>query len=62
MKVPLLSKAQVRILEEELIEPALAPDPLPADLVPSTPFNRQTVEAAVPVGERFHLHDLRMVR
>lgn len=60
MKVPLLAKAQVRILEEELIEPALAPDSLPAELVPSTAFNRQTVEAAVPMGERFHLDDLRM--
>ena len=60
MTVPLLSKAQVRILEEELVEPALAPDALPAELVPSTPFNRQTVEAVVPVGERFHLDDLRM--
>lgn len=62
MKVPLLSKAQVRIVEEELIEPALAPDPLPHDLVPSTPFDRQTVQPAVPIGARFHLDDLRMFR
>ncbi|HEV2414049.1 MAG TPA: NAD(P)H-binding protein [Candidatus Dormibacteraeota bacterium] len=60
MTVPLLSKAQVRILEEELIEPALAPDQLPPELVPSIPFNRQTVDAVTPVGERFHLDDLRM--
>lgn len=59
MTIPLLSKAQVRILEEELIEPALAPDRLPAELVPTTPLNRQTVESVMPEGERFHLNDLR---
>ena len=59
MTVPLISKAQVKILEEEVIEPAMAPDMLPAELAPKTPFNRQTVEPAVPDRERFHLSDLR---
>jgi len=60
MTVPLVATAQVRILEEELIEPAMAPDDLPADLLPRTPFDEAAVSAGLPSQlERFGLRDLR---
>jgi NADH dehydrogenase len=60
MTVPLIAAAQVRILEEEVVDPALAPDPLPDDLLPSTAFNAETVRAGVPACTPFGLGDLRM--
>jgi uncharacterized protein YbjT (DUF2867 family) len=60
MTVPLLATAQVRILEEELVEPAMAPDDLPSDLLPRTPFDETAVRAGMPARlERFGLKDLR---
>jgi uncharacterized protein YbjT (DUF2867 family) len=38
MKVPLVARAQVRILSEGVVEPALSCDPLPNDLVPTRKF------------------------
>lgn len=60
MTVPLVATAQVRILEEELIEPTLAPDRLPADLTPRIPFDATSVRAGLPARlKRFGLADLR---
>jgi uncharacterized protein YbjT (DUF2867 family) len=60
MTVPLVTTAQVRILEEELVEPAMAPDELPADLLPRTQFDEAAVRAGLPFQlERFGLRDLR---
>ncbi|HTW10390.1 MAG TPA: hypothetical protein VME46_22995, partial [Acidimicrobiales bacterium] len=59
MTVPLISLAQVRILAEEVIEPANAPDKLPEDLVPTTAFDEPAVRAGLPGPGPFRLDDLR---
>lgn len=62
MTVPLVSTAQVRILVEEVVEPTLAPDSLPADLVPRTPFDTPSIRAGLPDPGPFGLADLRWRR
>jgi len=59
MKVPLESAAQVRILTEGIVEPVLAPDRLPDDLLPATPFSLQAIRDGLPPKQRFTLADLR---
>jgi NADH dehydrogenase len=59
MTFPLISVAQVRILREEVIEAVNAPDQVPSDLVPATPFDETTVRAGLPPAGRFTLEDLR---
>jgi len=59
MTVPLVAKAQVRILSEGVIEPATPCEPLPADLVPSRGFTDAAVRAGLPAPGGFGLHDLR---
>jgi hypothetical protein len=60
MSVPLVSLAQVRILREEVLEPVLAPDPVPdIDLVPSTAFDPASIRAGLTELDRFHAADLR---
>ncbi len=59
MTVPLISTAQVRILEEELIEPALAPESLPDDLTPTTRFDEESIQERLPKAGGFSLIDLR---
>lgn len=59
MTVPLISRAQVRILAEEVVQPLLAPDPLPSDLVPGTPFDEAAIRAGLPDPGPFGLDDLR---
>lgn len=59
MVTPLISVAQVRILSEEVIAPLLAPDPVPADLAPVTPFTVQTIASALPDCAPFRVADLR---
>ena len=59
MTVPLIAVAQVRMLEEEVVEPVLAPDPLPADLLPVTAFNDESVRAGMPECSPFGFTDLR---
>lgn len=61
MTVPLVARAQVRMLREEIVTPALAPGLLPADLTPSTPFDESTIAAALPAPGRFTRKDLRLV-
>ena len=58
MTVPLVSAAQVRILSEGLVEPVLAPDALPDDLEPRTPFSHDAIRARLPAPDRFHRSDL----
>jgi uncharacterized protein YbjT (DUF2867 family) len=59
MTVPLIATGQVRILEEEVVEPTMAPDRLPDDLVPRTPFNENSIRVRLPEPGRFGLADLR---
>jgi NADH dehydrogenase len=61
MRVPMLSVAQVRILREG-IAPVLAPDELPPDLVPTTPYDLTSVRAGLPEPGGFTRADLRFCR
>lgn len=62
MTEPLVARAQVRMLEEEIVEPVLAPDRLPSRLEPRTAFDHGAVRAGLPaVPERFGLDDLRVL-
>lgn len=61
MVVPLVAKAQARMLAEGVSEPApYAPQP-PADIRPSRSFSDERIRAALPAG-RFGPSDLRLVR
>jgi len=62
MTTPVLSLAQARILTEQVVEATLAPDRLPGDLVPSTPFDERSIRAGLPDPGRFGLADLRCRR
>jgi NADH dehydrogenase len=59
MTVPLISLAQVRILEEEVIEAVNAPDVLPDSLIPKTRFDETAIRAGLPDPGAFRLDDLR---
>ena len=59
MKVPLVARAQVRILSEGVVEPALACDPLPADLFPKHRFTDEQIRRGLPEPGPFTLKDLR---
>lgn len=59
MTIPLASLAQVRILQEGLIEPWGSIDPLPADLIPQTPLSDETLRAGLPPAGPFTWGDLR---
>lgn len=59
MKVPLVAKAQVRILSEGVVEPALTCDPLPEDLVPVRRFTETQIRSGLPQPGPFGLRDLR---
>lgn len=61
MVVPLVAKAQARMLAEGVAESAPHAPELPADLRPSRPFSDDSIRAAMPEG-RFSLDDLRIVR
>lgn len=59
MVVPLVAKAQARMLAEGVSEPApWAPEP-PEGIRPSRPFDDDSIRAALPTG-RFGLSDLRL--
>ena len=61
MTVPLVAKAQVRILEEGLVEPTNAPDRLPGDLAPGVAFDDESIRKRLPAPlERFGVRDLRL--
>jgi len=57
MTVPLTAFAQVRILSESLVEPVLAPDVLPDDLMPRTAFTDAQIRKGLPEPDRFGLKD-----
>jgi NADH dehydrogenase len=59
MKIPLVSQAQVRILSEGIVEPAMACDFLPADLQPTTRFTQDQIRKGLPKAGGFGIADLR---
>lgn len=59
MRVPLLSRAQVEILAEGVVEPLPGADEPPDDLRPTTTFSEATVRAGLPAAGGFGLADLR---
>lgn len=59
MKIPLVARAQVRILSEGVIEPAMPCDPLPADLIPTRCFTAEQIRLGLPEPGPFGLRDLR---
>ena len=59
MKVPLVAKAQVRILEEGVTEPAASCDELPVDLIPTRCFTEEQIRLGLPEPGPFGLRDLR---
>jgi NADH dehydrogenase len=62
MVVPLISRAQVRILAEGIVEPLPAADGLPVDLLPRTPFDEASIRAGLPSPGGFGRRDLRWCR
>jgi NADH dehydrogenase len=62
MKVPLVARAQVRILSEGVVEPALPCDPLPVDLLPTRSFTDEQIRSGLPEAGPFTLQDLRCCR
>ena len=59
MTVPLVARAQVRILSEGVVEPAPPCDSLPADLMPQRRFTNEQIRAGLPEPSRFGLRDFR---
>jgi uncharacterized protein YbjT (DUF2867 family) len=59
MTIPLAARAQVRILSEGVVEPALPCDPLPPNLVPRRRFTDDQIAKGLPEPGRFTLRDLR---
>jgi uncharacterized protein YbjT (DUF2867 family) len=59
MKIPLVAKAQVRILSEGVVEPATSCDPLPPDLTPTQRFTEEQIRQGLPEPGPFGLTDLR---
>ena len=59
MKIPLVATAQVRILEEGVVEAAPPAGSLPEDLQPQRGFTETQIRAGLPERGRFSLADLR---
>lgn len=62
MKVPLIAKAQARMLAEGVSEAAPPTPELPSDLRPTLPFSAEQIEAALPPRGGFGIRDLRLAR
>jgi uncharacterized protein YbjT (DUF2867 family) len=62
MKVPLIAKAQARMLAEGVSEAAPPTADLPHDLRPKLPFSTEQIEAALPARGGFSIRDLRVPR
>lgn len=60
MKIPLASLAQVRMLDEGLVESWGDLDPLPDDLIPRTELSDEILAAGLPPGGPFTRADLRI--
>ncbi|MCI0585301.1 MAG: NAD(P)H-binding protein [Planctomycetes bacterium] len=59
MKIPLVARAQVRILAEGIVEPLPPCEEPPADLLPRTPFSEPSIRAGLPEPGPFGLRDCR---
>ena len=59
MRVPMVSVAQVRILNEGLAEPGPLAEPLPPDLLPATRFTEAAIRRGLPDPRSFGLSDSR---
>jgi uncharacterized protein YbjT (DUF2867 family) len=59
MKIPLVSRAQVRILSEGIIEALPVCSSLPTDLLPDTPFSDNQIRAGLPEASAFGAEDLK---
>ena len=59
MKVPLVAKAQVRILSEGVTESVRTCDPIPEDLLPKRKFTPDQIRTGLPEPGPFGLADLR---
>ena len=59
MHVPLVSFAQVRILQEGITEPATPSDPLPPDLSPRRTFTIENIRPQLPPAGAFACSDFR---
>jgi uncharacterized protein YbjT (DUF2867 family) len=59
MKVPLVARAQVRILSEGVVAAATPCDPLPEDLLPVRRFTAEQIQSGLPQAGPFGVHDLR---
>ena len=59
MNVPLVAKAQVRILSEGVVDPVTPCEPIPADLVPARCFTEEQIRSGLPERGPFGLRDLR---
>ena len=62
MNVPLVARAQVRILSEGVVGPALPCDQLPVDLLPERKFTDEQIGKGLPEPGPFTLRDLRCCR
>jgi uncharacterized protein YbjT (DUF2867 family) len=59
MRVPLISRAQVHILAEGIVEPLPFAEAPPADLVATTPFADDVIRGGLPPAGGFGCDDLR---
>jgi NADH dehydrogenase len=59
MKVPLVSRAQVKILSEGVVEPASPVVPVPYDLIPTRRFTPEQIRNGLPQPAPFCVGDLR---
>lgn len=62
MKIPLVSRAQVRILSEGIVEAVPECEALPEDLMPRTPFSEEQIRKGLPEPGGFGWKDLRWAR
>jgi len=60
MKVPLTSRAQVRILSEGVVEAGSPVAPVPYDLVPTRRFTAEQIRSGLPQPKPFCAGDLRL--
>jgi hypothetical protein len=62
MKVPLVAKAQVRMLAEGVTEAAMPAATVPDDLLPRRMFTAEQIRSALPEPGGFGWRDLRISR
>lgn len=62
MTVPLVSVAQVRMLNEGLAEPSQPCDPMPSDLASKIPFSEEQIRKGLPTPGPFRWRDLHFPR